>query len=210
MEIRGAGVSRGGRRVLAGADLVLEPGTLTVAAGPGATALLDVAAGLAPARGSVRFDGVDVRRLPADRVASAVAVVTRRPFVVAGSIRENVTLGGAYDDAEVSEALRIAALPEAGDPARHRSRIGLARAVLRRPGLLVLDEATATLPPDVERRLLESLTALGLTVLASTTRPAPFADQVVHLHEGRISVRAQHRRPAPVPAATHPIGASAS
>jgi ATP-binding cassette subfamily B protein len=206
VEIRGAGVVRDGHRLLDGASLVLEPGTLTAVVGAGATALLDVAAGLAPAEGSVRFDGVDVRRLPDDRVAASVAVVTRRPFVVAGTVRENVTLGGAYHDAEVAEALSVAALTETDDPAAHRAQIGIARAVLRRPRLLILDDATADLEAAQEHRVFEGLAGLDVTVLATTTRPGPFADQIVVLSEGRVTAGAGHRRPAPAATAGQPIG----
>lgn len=208
VEIRGAGVVRAGRRLLDGASLVLEPGTLTVVVGADATALLDVAAGLAPAEGTVRFDGVDVRRLPDDRVASSVAVVTRRPFLIDGSIRENVTLGGVYDDAELGEALRMAALPEEGDPVGHRQQIGIARAVLRRPRLLLLDEATADLEPDLERRVFEGLAGLDVTVLATTTRPGRFADQVVVLSEGRVTAHAEFRPAVPALTGGPAIGVS--
>jgi ATP-binding cassette, subfamily B, bacterial len=196
VEIRGAGVVRGGRRLLGGADLVLEPGTLTVVTGAEATTLLELAAGLAPAEGSVRFDGVDVRRLGDEVLSSSVAVVTRRPFVTAGSIRDNVTLGAGADP---REAMRIAALPEDGDPGEYRHQVAIARAVSRRPRLIVLDDATTDLEPDVELRVLRNLAATGITVVVTTTRPVPFADQVVHLSEGR--------RPHPV-ATGRPVGAT--
>ncbi|MCO8269255.1 ATP-binding cassette domain-containing protein [Actinoplanes sp. TRM 88003] len=177
-----AGVVRGGRRVLVGANLVLPPGSLTAVVGPEATTLLDLAAGLAPAEGSVRFDGVDVRRLGEDVLASSVAVVTARPFLTPGSVRDNVTLGATCDDAELAEALRIAGLTLTDDPAAHRLQVGLARAVLRRPRLLVLDA------PELDPQVPANLAGTGLTVLAATTRPGPYADQIAVLTAGKLTV----------------------
>ncbi|WP_308200955.1 ATP-binding cassette domain-containing protein [Actinoplanes sp. M2I2] len=195
---------------------MLSPGTLTVVTGTGGTggtggtALFDLVAGLAPTEGTVRFDGIDVRRLDGDRLAAGVAVVTRRPFLVPGSIAENVTLGAACTDAELTEALRIAALRESADPADHRVQVATARAVLRRPRLLVLDDATAELEPDVERQLLQNLAETTITVLAATDRPGQFADQIVRLAADRITVIGRHdaqyhqvvhpRTPEPIPA----------
>nr|WP_221373938.1 ATP-binding cassette domain-containing protein [Actinoplanes polyasparticus] len=204
VEIREAGVVRAGRRILGGASLVLEPGTLTAVVGSDATTLLDLAAGLAPAEGFVRFDGVDVRRLGEDVLASSVAVVTSRPFVTAGSLRENVTLGATGDEADLAEALRIAALAPADDPAGHRLQVGIARAVLRRPRLLVLDA------PGIDPGILENLAGTAITVLAATDRPGPFADRIVVLANGRVITLSRHdaeyeriTRAEPIAAAVH-------
>lgn len=156
----------------AGVDVTLEAGTLTVVTGGGATALLDLAAGLAPADGVVKFDGVDVRRLTGDEIPSSVAVVTSNPFLVAGSVRDNVCLGAAHTESEVRRALWLAAI-DGPDP--DRRQVGVARAALRRPRLLILDRATEGLGPGTESLILERLAGAGLTVVAAAHRPAALA-----------------------------------
>ncbi|WP_083972617.1 ABC transporter ATP-binding protein [Actinoplanes awajinensis] len=219
VELRGAGVRRQSRRLLADLDLVLEPGTITVvvgAVGSGKTTLLDLAAGLTHAdTGEVLLDGLDARELTRDAVPAQVATVAQSPFLFAESIRDNLELAGhprhrrPYTDDEVWRALRLAAadeivrgLPDGLDTVvgergatlsgGQRQRICVARALLREPRLLVLDDATSALDPRVERQVLEALTEVvaagGPTVLISTNRPASVAvaDRVVVLRAGRI------------------------
>ncbi|WP_133878436.1 ABC transporter ATP-binding protein/permease [Paractinoplanes brasiliensis] len=169
MEIRAAGV-----------HVTLEPGTLTVVTGEDATTLLDLATGLAPTDGVVKFNGTDVRLLTGDEVPSSVAVVTSNPFLIAGSVRDNICLGAAPTEEEVRRALWLAAID---GPAPDRRQIGLARALLRLPALLILDRATDDLAPDVEARILRRLAGTALTVLATAHRESALAraDQVITL-----------------------------
>ncbi|WP_433833124.1 ABC transporter ATP-binding protein [Actinoplanes sp. CA-015351] len=208
-----AGVTRRQRQILRDAGLTLEPGTVTVvvgAVGSGKTTLLDVAGGqIHPTTGTVTFDGVDVRELAAGVVPDAVAVVSQSPFLFAESLRDNLTLDRSLDDADLWEALRAAAaddivreLPDGLDTVvgergatlsgGQRQRICLARALVRKPRLLVLDDATSALDSRVEQQVLASLADLvadgGPTVLISTNRPGAvaIADRVVLVRAGRI------------------------
>jgi ATP-binding cassette subfamily B protein len=211
VELRGVG-----HRLLADADLVLEPGTITVvvgavgAVGAGKTTLLDVAGGqAAPARGAVLFDGVDVRELARGAVPESVAVVSQSPFLFAESIRDNLCLARPYTEIELWQALRDAAaddivrgLPGGLDTVvgergatlsgGQRQRICLARALVRRPRLLVLDDTTSALDPRVEAQVLDGIAGLvavgGPTVLITTNRPRAIAlaDRVVVLRAGQI------------------------
>ncbi|BCJ39495.1 multidrug ABC transporter ATP-binding protein [Actinoplanes ianthinogenes] len=210
VELRGAGVSRQGRTLLADLDLVLEPGTVTVvvgAVGSGKTTLLDLAGGQIHAdTGTVLLDGADVRELTGAAVPAHVATVPQSPFLFAESIRDNLVLDGSYRDDELWDALRRAAadeivrgLPDGLDTVvgergatlsgGQRQRICLARALLRRPRLLILDDFTSALDARVEQQVLAGLAAEpGPTVLISTNRPGPLAlaDQIVTLRDGRI------------------------
>jgi ATP-binding cassette subfamily B protein len=223
--LEGADVARPGRLLLQGIDLHLAPGTITVvvgSVGSGKSTLLDLAGGQAnPSAGTVLFDDVDVRELAKGVVPASVAVVSQSPFLFAESIRDNLTLSGhprehrAYDEDELWSALRVAVaddivqgLPDGLDTivgergatlsGGQRQRICIARAVLREPRLLVLDDATSALDPRVEARVLTGLAALvqrsGPTVLIASNRPrtTAFADRVVLLDAGRIAAEGTH------------------
>src|SRR4051794_38325400 len=166
-----------------------------------------------PADGSVLIDGVDLRRLREGEVSGQAAFVAQSTFLFDDTVRDNVTLGGPFDDADVWAALRVAAadefvaaLPDGLDTrvgergatlsGGQRQRIALARAVVRRPRLLVLDDATSAVDPAVEARILDALRASERpsTVIVVAYRQATIAlaDEVVWLEHGRVTARGTH------------------
>lgn len=209
-----------GREVLRGVDLEIAPGTVTAvvgATGSGKSTLTDLVARLVdPTEGRVLIDGVDARELDHATLASSVAIVPQGTFVFDDSVRENVTLGAPVDDDQVWDVLRlvqadefVSALPHGLDTTLgergtslsggQRQRLALARALVREPRLLILDDATSALDPDVERRILLALAertgaGRGPTVLVVAYRKATIAlaDEVVLLDEGRIAARGTH------------------
>jgi ATP-binding cassette subfamily B protein len=128
-------------------------------------------------------------------------------------VRGNVTLGGDFPDDEVRDALRVAAaddfvdrLPDGLDTrvgergatlsGGQRQRLALARAVIRRPRLLVLDDATSAVDPSVEARILDALRSADrpstVVVVAYRQATIALADEVVWMANGRVTARGSH------------------
>ena len=155
----------------------------------------------------------------AQDLTAQVALVAQSTFVFEDSVRANVTLADVGDpsapsDEAVWDALTLAqvdrvirALPDGLDAklgerganlsGGQRQRLAIARAVVRRPRLLVLDDATSAVDPQVERRILTGLrrrTEESPTVLLVAYRMSSvlLADEVVHLDGGRVVDRGTH------------------
>ena len=173
-----------------------------------------------PARRPRRGRGPGRRHRPA-RAGRTASWPARCPwsaqtaFLFDDTVRDNITLGADIPDEEVWAALRtaqgdgfVAALPDALDTqlgergtslsGGQRQRISLARALVRRPRLLILDDATSAVDPEVEARILGALrgTADGadttLVVVAYRKATIGLADEVIHLADGRVVDRGTH------------------
>lgn len=190
-----------------GVSLQLDPGRIVAVVGPsgaGKSTLLAVVLGrLQPDHGAVIVSGAEgsVDLADLDRAAwwEAVAWVDQVPAMVEGTVADNLALGARHphDPAELQAALaRVGLAPsmlqrqvgERGEQlsAGERRRVALARALLRRPAVLVLDEPTAGLDADREAMVLDAVRAAarnGTAVLMVAHRPAAVAaaDEVVHL-----------------------------
>jgi ATP-binding cassette subfamily B protein len=166
-----------------------------------------------PDDGRVAVDGIDLRELAAGELASTVSIVPQSAFLFDDTVRGNIALGADVSDADVWAALRtaqadgfVAALPSGLDTqlgergtslsGGQRQRISLARALVRRPRLLILDDATSAVDPEVEARILAGLREQGagstLVVVAYRKATIGLADEVLHLEGGRIVDRGTH------------------
>ncbi|MGW5570640.1 ABC transporter ATP-binding protein [Nocardia thailandica] len=208
------------RDALTDIALDLRPGEVVAVAGAtgsGKSTLLALLAHLLEAdRGRIRLDGIDTRELAPDAVRRRTALVTQQPFLFADTVRANVTLGADGTDADLDRALRIAGadtfvarLPRGADTVLdestqlsggQRQRIALARAVFRRPGLLLLDDATSALDPLVERAVVDALRAeyagddrrTTVVLVGHRAATVALADSVILLAGGRVAARGAH------------------
>lgn len=166
-----------------------------------------------PAEGAVLLDGTDLRDLARGRLADHVSLVPQQAFLFDDTVRDNVTLGADLSDDQVWEALRtaqadgfVAALPAGLDTrlgergtslsGGQRQRLSLARALVRRPRLLIMDDATSAVDPEVEARILAALrgddTGASVLVVAYRKATIALADQVVYLRDGRVVDQGTH------------------
>ena len=203
-----------GKELLSKVDFEVAPGKITTlvgASGVGKTTTLDLVIGLLPPRsGRLLLGGVDSSEVDLAKWRQVIGYVPQDVTLFHDSVRNNVALGEArFSDEEVWRALRAAgaeefieALPDGlnhvvGERGQmisggQRQRIALARALLHRPAILILDEATAGLDRETEEmicaRIREMVDREGLTVLAVTHGEAwrQMADRIYKIADGSI------------------------
>ncbi|MDQ1586812.1 MAG: ATP-binding cassette, subfamily bacterial [Actinomycetota bacterium] len=206
--------------VLHAVSFDVEPGSTVAVVGPtgsGKSTLTTLLVRLVdPGSGVVVLDGADLRAVAAGGVAGAAAVVPQQTFLFDDTVRGNVSLGRDVDDDQVWEALRVAqadgfvgALPGGLDTrigergmslsGGQRQRLALARAIVSRPRLLVMDDATSSVDARVEAAILAGLRehaagAVPPTVVVVAYRKATIAlaDEVVYVEHGRVVDRGSH------------------
>ena len=207
--------------VLSRISLDIAPGRTVALVGPtgsGKSTLVSLFVRLVdPDSGWILVDGADIGQLQEGELSTAAAVVAQATFLFDDTVRQNVSLGDetdpVYGDAEIWRALKLAqadrfvrALPDGLETrigergttlsGGQRQRLALARALVRRPRLLILDDATSSVDPAVEAAILGGLRAADLasSVLVVAYRRATImlADEVVYVEHGRILARGTH------------------
>jgi len=196
--------------VIANCDLDIGHGESVAIAGPsgcGKSTLVKLLLGLlTPVAGEIRIDGVPLKHMGPANFRRSAGVVMQDDQLFAGSIGENISLfGDAWDQERIEEAARRAAVHDdivampmgyqtlIGDMGSslsggQRQRILMARALYRRPMLLILDEATSHLDVERERLVNTAVGALELTRIIVAHRPETIAsaDRVLLMEGGRI------------------------
>ncbi|MBM3567535.1 MAG: ATP-binding cassette domain-containing protein [Alphaproteobacteria bacterium] len=167
-----------------------------------------------PERGTIRLDGVDLRRADPAALRARFALVPQEPVIFAGSVADNIRYGRPEaDDAQVRAAAEqagaaefVARLPEGYDSqlgerglrlsGGQKQRLAIARAMLRDPAVLLLDEATSALDAESERLVQQGIETLmrGRTTLVIAHRLATVlrAGRIVVLERGRIVAEGDH------------------
>jgi len=179
------------------------------ASGSGKTTCVDLIIGLLkPHSGSVLIDGAPLEEFDSDSFLNHVGYVQQTPFLFNGSIRENL-LWSNFDatEKEMWDALRLAKIDDYIRSTKHqldtsvgdrgvslsggqKQRIVLAQALIRKPDILILDEATNSLDPESERSIMDALKDLAhkITIISITHRPVMTknSDQIYVFNNGGI------------------------
>ena len=164
--------------------------------------------------GSVTIDGVDVRRLTEDSLLAAIGIVPQESLLLSGSVRDNVRYGQseASDEQVIAAASAaqahdfIARMPHGYDSrveqrganfsGGQRQRLALARALLLRPKLLILDDSTSAVDVETETLIQQALTgqteAQTRIVVAQRISTVLRADKILVLDDGRIVAEGNH------------------
>ncbi|HPI53782.1 MAG TPA: ABC transporter ATP-binding protein [Chitinophagaceae bacterium] len=167
-----------------------------------------------PLKGQIKLDGRDIKSIPLTELRSQIAYVPQEVILFAGTIAENIAygkVGASMEDvksaAEKANALSfIETFPETWNTVvgergiqlsgGQRQRIAIARAVLKNPSILILDEATSSLDSESEQlvqdaldKLMQGRTSIVIAHRLSTIRDA---DKIVVLHQGEIVEQGKH------------------
>ena len=203
--------------VLSGVRLDIPGGRTVAVVGPTGSGKSTLAMLLArlwdPRTGRIRIDGRDLREFARSALAHEVAFVPQETFLFDDDVTGNITLGLSIPHREVETAARLAAadefIAELRDGYRtaigergttlsggQRQRIALARALVRRPRLLILDDATSAVDPSVEAEILRGLKRAELpstvVIVAYRRSSITLADEVLFVDEGTIAAHGRH------------------
>lgn len=202
--------------LLSGFSLSVAPGrqvALVGGSGSGKSTVSRLIAGLySPWEGTIRIDGQRLEDIPRGSLAASVSFVDQDVFLFEGTVRDNVALWDpSIPDGDVEAALRDACLYEVvarrpGGVHSHveqdgrnfsggqRQRLEIARALVRRPSVLVLDEVTSALDAETEQVIIDNLRRRGCAcvVIAHRLSTVRDSDEIVVLDHGTVVERGRH------------------
>lgn len=207
-----------GREILKNVDLEIEKGkniAIVGASGAGKSTLVDLIPRFYdPCEGSICIDGIDIREVRTGNLRALMGNVNQDPILFNDTIFNNIAFG--VENATMEEVIAAAKIANAHDfimekpegydtnigdrgvllSGGQRQRLSIARAILKNPPILILDEATASLDTESERMVQEALdylmskrTTISIAHRLSTVKKA---DEIIVMSEGRIVERGKH------------------
>lgn len=215
---RGPGLPREVREVLGDVSFTLPATGITAIVGPsgaGKSTLFQLIERFYdPDKGTVRISGDDASLLPLRELRSRIGLVEQDSPLMRGTVRENLVYARPHaTPEEIAQAVEaahladvVAALPDgldtnlgeggAGLSGGQRQRLAIARALLTRPAVLLLDEVTSNLDSDSEKALRSALTTIGancqVLTIAHRVSTAAGADEILVIEQGRLRARGTH------------------
>ncbi len=218
IELRNVRFAYGDKVILEDINLTIEKGktiALVGSSGAGKSTLADLIPRFHDVTdGEILLDGINIKKLKLDDLRRLMGIVSQEPILFNDTLYNNITLGtGGATEARVQEAARIAHADKfisgkaegyntvAGDRGTRlsggeRQRITIARAVLKNPPILILDEATSSLDTESERIVQQAINNLmqdrTCIVIAHRLSTVQHADEIIVLDGGRIVERGRH------------------
>ncbi len=218
IQLRDVNFSYGSRKILSGINLTIEKGktvALVGSSGAGKSTLVDLVPRFHDvSSGEILIDGVNVKEYKLDELRRLMGVVSQEPILFNDTIYNNITLGtGGATREQAEEAARIAHAHNfivnknegyetyVGDRGSklsggERQRVTIARAVLKNPPILILDEATSSLDTESEQMVQQAINSLmknrTCIVIAHRLSTVQHADEIIVLDKGSIAERGTH------------------
>jgi ABC-type multidrug transport system fused ATPase/permease subunit len=218
IELRNVSFAYGEKQILKDINLTIEKGktiALVGSSGAGKSTLADLIPRFHDVTsGEILLDGNNIKELKLDDLRRLMGVVSQEPILFNDTLQNNITLGtGGATEERVKEAARVAHADAfisnkaegyetmAGDRGTRlsggeRQRITIARAVLKNPPILILDEATSSLDTESERIVQQAINNLmqdrTCIVIAHRLSTVQHADEIIVLDKGRIVERGKH------------------
>ncbi len=218
IEFRNLKFGYDGAAVLNDIDLKIEAGQtvgLVGMTGSGKTTVVSLLSHMFPVeRGQVFIDGIDLNDWPLESLRSQIGVATQEPFLFSDTIAGNIRFGNR--DASLDEVVRVASIADLSKDVNEfkegfetivgergitlsggqKQRTAIARAIMTRPAILILDDATSAVDTETEhqineriKQVLEGRTSIIISHRVSSVKEA---DLIVYLHDGRISEQGTH------------------
>ncbi len=207
-----------GNGILSDIDFQIEKGKVTAivgASGTGKSTIVNLILGLLePSKGQVRVDNKDLREINLEHWSSLIGLVSQEMFIYHSTIKDNITFGdNSFKEEEIIEAARVAyahefitAMPDGYETVvgergmklsgGQQQRLAIARAVIRKPEILIFDEATSSLDSISEQAVQKAIYDLTrnhtIIIIAHRLSTIRNADKIVVLDKGRVAEIGNH------------------